>query len=223
MKVLARVCLVLAVCPLLLVPSPAMGKLSKAMKAQASPGVQLVGADGQQLDPRYQQWANSALVPTFRGDVTLDPRGDPQANLGSLGQTDAAGTEIWLQPGVGRNTLYYELGHVFDARLMNDGERATFRKILKFKPDTPWAPTSYKPNDSFQQVARPIGEIFEAAYALAAQRKRLKPTSLNAKGVWGYGGAHQQTFSNPYGLHVTQQQFARIRRLIDQVAARNGY
>lgn len=218
---------VLIVCPLLALPSPSMGnQLRRALRAHAAQaGVHFVPADGQPLDPRYQQWANNATVPTFRGDITLHPNGvDPTAaKLGSLAQTDWNGQNISLQPGVGRSQLYYELGAVFDKRLMNDGERSTFRKILGFKPDAQWKVTSYKPNDSFQQVARPMTEMFEAAYALAAQRRKLKPTSLNSKGVWGYGGARQQTFSNPYGLHVTQQQFARIRRLIGQVAARNGY
>lgn len=45
---------------------------------------------------------------------------------------------IYLAPGASRFERQHELGHLFDAQYLDDGERNAFRRMIRVPMATPW-------------------------------------------------------------------------------------
>lgn len=109
----------------------------------------------------YQQWVAGAHVPT--PDVTVSLVEAPCPELPSaLGCTD--GSTIWIAPsGVEehwrpRETLYHEIGHLFDMAYLTPQLRHSFRALVK--ANGPWFTSSHSSSDP--------GEKFAEDYAACA-------------------------------------------------------
>jgi hypothetical protein len=88
----------------------------------------LVNPQGQPVGNPWQGWANEMRVPTVRR-LILDVSAFDAANFCgsagacSMGWEPGQARETIVAPDAGRQALYYELGHQFDWRYLNAGDR----------------------------------------------------------------------------------------------------
>lgn len=76
---------------------------------------------------------------------------------------DQATGEIWLPAQTRRFDLFHEVGHIFDAQVLTDANRAWLISMLDFDADTPWLDPS--PEHWVGGGAISPGERFADAYA----------------------------------------------------------
>ena len=69
-------------------------------------------------------------------------------------------------------TLYHELGHLFDLRVLNNRERNRFKRIVD------------RPRRAWYAGANPTSEWFAEAYAFCARYQRIR--SIHKYAVYGY-------------------------------------
>jgi hypothetical protein len=136
----------------------------------ASGGVTLVTPAGKALKGNWQSWADSALVPTVVGRVTLRRNGCP-------GMPRAAGCVytqrprvIYLKRGLThpRSVLLHELGHVYDLTVLSNSDRGRFRKIMR------------QPRAKWWKGKRPLAEWFAEGYSWCARYQRIASISKYA-------------------------------------------
>lgn len=76
---------------------------------------------------------------------------------------DQETAEIWLAPDASRFERWHELGHLFDAQVLDERARSWFTPLLGFPADAPWF------EDYGNEFARAMpGERFADAYAACA-------------------------------------------------------
>lgn len=105
--------------------------------------VQLVGARGQPVGGQWQRWADQAQVPTFNGPLrftlseTLCNAGLPILVPGCSAGPPRYGPTYFLSidprcVGVAcRDTLYSELGHLFDWRYLTNADRMILARMWR--------------------------------------------------------------------------------------------
>lgn len=121
----------------------------------------------------YQGWASQSQVATVAGSLQLDTTGAPCSMACSDGPGDEAiepdgsmwidsaavygPATVWMVPGVaGPFALFWELGHEFDWRYLNDDERREFADL--WRSSTPWW-------DTFTALAEGREDGLEATFA----------------------------------------------------------
>ena len=132
-----------------------------------------VSKSGKRLRGPYQRWIDRAKAPTVSGRVRIVLTGCPgRPHLAGCVYTNRLRT-IYMKRSVSdpRNTLYHELGHLFDFRLMSRGERRIYKRLIGQRKRA-W----------FGGV-NPPGEQFAEAYALCAERRRIARV---ARGHYGF-------------------------------------
>jgi hypothetical protein len=123
---------------------------------------------------RFQAWVDAAKVPTPRGDVTVVLTSCPTGPSWSAACAFSHGRIIHLGPnGRGRHVLLHEIGHVFDAHVLTDADRARFRRLVG-AGSGPWL----RPGGGDSP-----GEQFAEAYAFCATTTSLRQTRY---GMYGY-------------------------------------
>jgi hypothetical protein len=152
-------------------------------------------ASGAARPQPYQAWVDRSAVPTPPGDVTVNLASCPGAPAWSAACVNPATRIIHLgREGRDSVTLLHELGHVFDAYILDDAGRAQFQAITR--RSGPWhAPAETNP---------PI-EQFAEAYALCASYPVLRRSRLAM-----------------YGYLATPRRHARVCAVIRAAAARAG-
>ena len=137
-----------------------------AAPAAATPTTLQTAAGAERPQP-FQGWTDRAEVPTPSGVVTLVLEACP-AYVSAAGCTFAQARRMHLAPiGRDRRTFFHELGHVFDAQVLTDGERQRFRRLVGARG--PW----------FGVVGEDSpGEQFAEAYALCARFRTLRTTQF---------------------------------------------
>jgi len=170
--------------------------LSLAGTAQA---VTLVTPQGQPVGGQWQRWANAVRVPTYRGTVTLNL--SPSAAticFGASGCTAAqdgnAPPEITLATNAQafrgsdtpRETLLYELGHVFDFEYLTNADRRAFLRLwgMRRSVSSWWAgeahPSFAVPGERFSEYYLDCAESAHPALpafcALVRQMRSQRPT-----------------------------------------------
>lgn len=144
----------------------ALGLLAALLCAAPAQAVELVNPDGSPVGGKWQRWANAARVPTVRGSLPF-----------STDASDLCGGArgcSWGWPGSGtsalsvasdRDSLYFELGHIFDWRYLTRRDRrwlATFWGV----PRAHWFDTERSVNAHSEDG---LEADFAAAYASCAQ------------------------------------------------------
>ena len=166
--------------------------LAWAQPAEAH-GPLLLSPSGTHLGAPYQDWVHRSYVPAVRGRVRVDLTGCPWAPR-AHGCVFSNPATIYMRRGAGlRGTLHHELGHLFDFRVLNDRDRARFKRLL--------GQTARRWTSSGDNSPR---ERFAEAYSWCARYRRIR--SIGRFTTYGYDPSPRQ--------HVA------ICRLIRKVAAR---
>jgi hypothetical protein len=143
----------------------------------------------------YQAWVDRSAVPTPPGDVTVNLASCPDGPAWSAACVNPATRVIHLGPD-GRDsvTLLHEVGHIFDAYVLDDAGRAEFQAIAR-RPG-PWEGSA---------ASNPPIEQFAEAYALCANYPVLRRARMAM-----------------YGYLATPRRHARVCAAIRAAAARAG-
>lgn len=159
--------------------------------ATSASAVILEGENGSAA--QYQAWADQAAVPTYPGVVRLTIGGGAGecGNPLDIGCTDVASDgvpQIWVDQG-DRQTLYHELGHVFDFMVGSDGYRAWFAGIWQVTvPPSAW----WQPSPALSDG--PLGEWFAEGYRECADGVQgfmplgQETAALSYSTIYGYPG-----------------------------------
>jgi hypothetical protein len=163
--------------------------LALALTPAAAEGMTLVspGGDAKSM-VRYQRWVDKAGVPTPPGAVNLVLQGCPlAAEPGCI--VHGLRPTIYLGRAVqDRATLLHEVGHAFDAAVLDDGDRAAFAAITGDRRG--WRSPPNSPHEQFAE-----------AYALCALKPKLSRNHTAA-----------------YAYRATPAQHRRVCRLIKRAA-----
>ena len=155
-----------------------------------------VKPNGRPIVGKLHSWLHEAKVPLVRGRLEIRREGCPgrPVLLGCV-WTPAPRT-LYLYPRAPdlRTVLYHELGHTFDLRVLNQRERAKFKRIIGIR------------RRGWFSGALPPAEWFADGYKACAIRSRVRRR------------AHP-TF---YGYAPTRRQHAHVCRLIHDAAAPEG-
>ena len=118
--------------------------------------VTLVTLTGEPVPQPYQRWADNAKIPTVNETVTLSLTDCPGIEESAC----AMPGRIWLVPGLKigagwrleRASLWHELGHQFDYRVMHDAQRDVFRALVG--DPRPWVTSPNSPHEKFAEAYR---------------------------------------------------------------------
>src|SRR3954462_11695254 len=126
--------------------------------AGAGPGVTLKGPGGRPLPGSWQRWARASLLPTLGGPLPLRLTGCPALPRAAGCVYRKRPRTIYLRRGVRRPraVLLHEMGHLYDLRVLNNGDRRRFREILRAHKRRWWAGRI------------PLAEQFAEAYSFCA-------------------------------------------------------
>ena len=149
------VAMVAGACAAALIAGAALGGAIGAVK--------LLTPRGKPLAAPWQSWADSALVPTVVGRVTVRRARCPARPSAAGCVYTRRPRSIWMRPGIDdpRGVLLHELGHVFDLTVMNDRDRGGFRRIMGRRTARWW------------RGRLPLAEQFAEAYSWCARYARI--------------------------------------------------
>jgi hypothetical protein len=147
----------------------ALGLVFFSFSASGSPvaargGVRLLSSARKGLKGRWQAWADASLVPTVAGRVTLTLSGCPALPKAAGCVYVDHPRVVYLKNGLvnPRAVLLHELGHVYDLTVLNDSDRADFRKIFHIPASRAWWSGKIPP-----------AEWFAEGYSWCARYKRI--------------------------------------------------
>ena len=163
-----------------------------AAPASGGPGLTISGPGGRALHGAWQRWARASLMPTVGGRVTLRLTGCPALPRAAGCVYRARPRTIYLRRGLRRPraVLLHELGHLFDLRVMNNGDRGRFRRVMRAGRRRWWAGRI------------PLAEQFAEAYSFCARYRRIISIARYAN----------------YHYRPTSEQYAQVCALIVRAA-----
>ena len=134
----------------------------------------LVSSSGRPLPARWQRWVKRSLVPVVNGRVRVGLRGCPDhpRAVGCVYSDRLSRVYIDSRRAALPSTLYHELGHLFDWRVLNNRDRRRFKRIVG-RSRQGWFSGRSKPS-----------ELFAEAYSFCARYRRIK--SIRAYTTYGY-------------------------------------
>ena len=142
--------------------------IAAALLALAAPAfggdeVSITGPHGRAMPGSWQRWARASLMPTVRGRITLRLGGCPALPRAAGCVYRKRPRTIYLRAGLRRprSVLLHEMGHLFDLRVMNNGDRGRFRRIMRAPRRRWWAGRI------------PLAEQFAEAYSFCARYRRI--------------------------------------------------
>jgi hypothetical protein len=154
--------------------------LIAAVSAFAAPAAQ---ADTTVVEPPeahhpYQQWVDSALVPTPTVTLSVREADDPCGNSSAFGCTDQVSMiELKVMDIEDRQAFLHELGHVWDHLSMLPEQRARFVHLIR-QPALPW---DLGHHDIFDRLG--ANEWFADSYAFCARKPGFpRHTDYNVAG-----------------------------------------
>jgi hypothetical protein len=124
--------------------------------------VKLVTPHRTPLRGRWQSYADASLVPTVVGRVTVRLARCPALPSAAGCVYIRRPRTIFLLPGIDdpRGVLLHELGHVYDLTVLNNHDRARFRKIMHRRV-------------AWWKGRLPLAEQFAEAYSWCARYARI--------------------------------------------------
>jgi hypothetical protein len=145
-----------------MVAAPA-GAGPAAGSAHAASALTMTAPGGRALGGAWQRWARASLMPTVSGRVTVRLQPCPALPRAAGCVYRNRKRTIYIKPGVRRprSVMLHELGHLFDLRVMNNGDRGRFRRIMHAGRRRWW------------QGRIPLAEQFAEAYSFCARYKRI--------------------------------------------------
>ena len=156
--------------------------------------------------------AGSAGLPVLkplppRFEIRYEPCPDYLPEITSC--ADQENAVIWLAPDADRFTRWHELGHLFDAQLLTDADRAWFTARLGFAAGTPWIGD----DDAWAEYGGMVvpAEHFADAYAMCA-------LGLSPGGRRGRDGRIEVGWIDTYGYMPSVRQHRRICDAITRLA-----
>lgn len=134
----------------------------------------LVARSGRPLPERWQRWVRRSLVPVVNGRVKVGLDGCPAhpRAVGCVYSTRLSTVYIDSRRAVLPATLYHELGHLFDWRVLNNRERRRFKRLIGMG------------SRGWFSGSTPPAEQFAEAYSFCARYRRIK--SIRAYTTYGY-------------------------------------
>ena len=134
----------------------------------------LVASSGRPLPKRWQRWVRRSLMPIVRGRVKVGRRGCPAhpRSVGCVYSDRLSVVYIDERRAVLPATLYHELGHLFDWRVLNNRDRRRFKRLLG-KSRQGWFSGREKPAEQFAE-----------AYSFCARYRRIR--SIRTYTTYGY-------------------------------------
>ena len=146
-----------------LAAAPASGGPTASSAARAAPDLRLTAPGGGALRGGWQRWARASLMPTVGGRVTLKLMGCPALPRAAGCVYRRHPRTIYIRPGLRhpRAVLLHEMGHLFDLRVMNNGDRGSFRRIMR------------APRRAWWSGRIPLAEQFAEAYSFCARYRRI--------------------------------------------------
>jgi hypothetical protein len=151
------------------------------------------GPHGKPITGPLHHWLHQSKAPLVRGRIRILIGGCP-------GAPDFVGCiftrrprVIYLSPAARqpRAVLYHELGHTFDFRVLHPRQRRAFKRLMGIH------------SKGWFTSRPPAAEYFADAYALCAERKRIR----------------QARAATPYGYRATPARHREICALIRRAAA----
>jgi hypothetical protein len=135
---------------------------------------------GKVLAGSWQRWARASLMPTVEGPVTVRVQRCPALPRAAGCVYRRRSRTIFITPGVGRPraVLLHELGHLFDLRVMNNGDRGRFRRVMR------------APRRKWWQGKIPLAEQFAEAYSFCARYNR--PIAIGRFATYDYSPTRGQ-------------------------------
>jgi hypothetical protein len=142
----------------------------------------LVARSGRPLPARWQRWVKRSLVPLVNGRVKVGLKGCPDhpRAVGCVYSTRLSTVYIDQGRAVLPATLYHELGHLFDWRVLNNRERRRFKRLVGMG------------SRGWFSGRTPPAEQFAEAYSFCARYRRIR--SIRGYTTYGYDpspGAHR--------------------------------
>jgi hypothetical protein len=145
-----------------------------AATAPADARTVLVARSGKPMPSRWQRWARQSLVPVVDGRVQVVLSGcpaHPQA-VGCTYSNRLSTVYVDKHRAVLPATLYHELGHLFDWRVLNNRDRRRFKRLVG------------QPRQGWFRGRREPAEQFAEAYSFCARYRRIK--SIRTYATYGY-------------------------------------
>ena len=145
-----------------------------AVAVGVAQGVQLVSPGGRPLRGNWQSWADSALVPTATGRVTVRTTGCPALPRAAGCVYSRHPRVIYLKHGLHnpRGVLLHELGHVYDLTVLSNKDRGRFRRIMHRKGASWW------------HGRTPLAEWFAEGYSWCARYAKI--VSIRRYAIYHY-------------------------------------
>jgi hypothetical protein len=142
--------------------------------AGAAHAVELVTPAGKAPRGNWQSWADSALVPTVKGRVTIRRSGCPGFPRVAGCVYTKRPRVIYLKRGLQhpRSVMLHELGHVYDLTGLSNKDRGRFRKIMR------------QPRAKWWKGKRPLAEWFAEGYSWCARYSRI--VSIRRYAIYRY-------------------------------------
>jgi hypothetical protein len=156
--------------------------------ARAAPDLSVTAPGGRALRGSWQRWARASLMPTVGGRVTLRLTGCPALPRAAGCVYRRRPSTIYLRRKLRhpRSVFLHELGHLYDLRVMNNGDRGRFRRIMRARRRAWWSGRI------------PLAEQFAEAYSFCARYRRIVSISRYST----------------YDYRPTRRQHARVCKLI---------
>ncbi|HTE62136.1 MAG TPA: hypothetical protein VK631_17420 [Solirubrobacteraceae bacterium] len=134
-----------------------------------------------------------------RFEIRYEPCPDYLPEITSC--ADQENAVIWLAPDADRFARWHELGHLFDAQLLTDADRAWFTALLDFEASTPW--TGHY--DAWVEYGGAVvpAEHFADAYAMCA-------LGLSPAGRQRRDGSIEVGWTDAYGYNPSVRQHRAI-------------
>jgi hypothetical protein len=142
--------------------------------APAQADTTLVNRAGRPLPPQWQRWVAKSLVPIVPGRVKVSLRGCPAhpKAVGCVYSNRLSTLYLDRRRAALPATLYHELGHLYDWRVLSNADRRRFKRLIG-RPRQGW----------FKGQGEPA-EQFAEAYSFCARYRRIR--SIRAYATYGY-------------------------------------
>jgi hypothetical protein len=140
----------------------------------AESGTTLVNRAGRPLSGHWQGWVAKSLVPIVPGRIKISLRGCPAhpKAVGCIYSTRLSTVYLDRRRAVLPATLYHELGHLYDWRVLSNRDRRRFKRLIG------------KARQGWFTGQRPPAEQFAEAYSFCARYRRIR--SIRAYATYGY-------------------------------------
>ena len=134
----------------------------------------LTARSGRALPARWQRWVRRSLMPVVNGRVKVGMSGCPAhpRAIGCVYSTRLTTIYLDVRRASLPATLYHELGHLFDWRVLNNRERRRFRRLVGMS------------GRGWFGGKTPPAERFAEAYSFCARYRRIR--SIRAYTTYDY-------------------------------------